>query len=132
MRKYRAIPVGEKDFVHGGHCELEGRHFIIPPDAEVCEPNVHIDPAILGAVEVIPETVGQSTGLKEIYEGDIVAGSYGIPPVRVVAPVEYDGSAFVIKTPKHTPKEVTIRTAVECLGIEAIGDIHHPELKEQR
>ena len=80
--------------------------------------------------------VMQYTGLKdkngkEIYEGDIVSGGFGIPPVGVRSVVEYDGSAFIVRTEKHNPKQATLKTAIECLDIEVIGNIHeNPELAE--
>lgn len=43
------------------------------------------------------------------YAGDTVAFSYGIPPVRVVAPViERDGRLIAL-TPGHTPIECKLR-----------------------
>lgn len=85
---------------------------------------------------IIPETVGEYTGLKdcqgkEIYEGDIIMGSFGIPPSGVKSVVSYDGSAFMIKTPFYKPKEATLKMAIECLDVEVIGNIYeNPALLE--
>ena len=69
MRPYRAIPVGGKDFVYGSYThvhDVDGNPSIIPTGKNVF-------------VSVIPETVGQSTGLHdkngrgdEIYAGSLV------------------------------------------------------------
>ena len=80
------------------------------------------------------ENIMQFTGLhdkngKEIYEGDVVHGSYGIPPRGVTSVVEYKESAFVIDTTGHKPESVTLKTGMECLDLEVIGNIHeNPEL----
>ena len=76
----------------------------------------------------------QYTGLKDnngvkIFEGDIVQGRYGIPPVRVRSQVIYDGSSFIINTKGHKPESVTLQTGMECLVLTVIGNIHeNPEL----
>ena len=97
-----------------------------------------------GGFVVIPETVGQYTGLKdkngkEIYEGDIVSfedsdGGYEYQDVVInTGIVEYGELRFYF----------TNRVAVEmddfyikdgrCDGIEVIGNIHeNPELLEEK
>ena len=70
MNKSRGISKLEKKWVYGSRLELGDRVFIVEADcgfslelSELC---------IQGAIEVIPETVGQWTGKKEIYAGDIL------------------------------------------------------------
>ncbi len=80
MKPYRAIPIDGKEFVYGWYIELEDEHYIIPDTASICY-GVSIGIShydfIEGFVKVIPETVGQQVGPKdikdkEIYQGDIV------------------------------------------------------------
>ena len=81
-------------------------------------------------------TVEQCTGLKDcngtlIYEGDLVRGSFGIPPLPVGSVVEWKNGVFGIAT-KYVPKWAHIGIAMECLDLEVIGNIHqHHELLEQ-
>lgn len=86
--------------------------------------------------EVIPETVGQYTGLNDkngnkIFEGDIVKGdreyfTYTHPYGRVV----YDGGQFLMAFDDALED-------IECLGawanaVEVIGNIHdNPELMKE-
>lgn len=89
--------------------------------------------------EVLPETVGMFTGIldkneKEIFSsiplengemsegGDIVHGSYGIPPIGVTSVVVFEKGMFMIKTPGHKPEEINLHEAIECLDLEVIGN----------
>ena len=71
--KFRAIPivkpVDSGEFVYGGHVFLEEKHYIIPDTASITY-GVKIiteHDFIEGFIEVHPDTVGMSTGLKERY-----------------------------------------------------------------
>ena len=72
---------------------------------------------------VIPETVGQFTGLKdiegkEIYEGDIILG-YNNPHVVTFA----DGAFYL------TAKNSSVRLSRTCGALKIIGNIYdNPEL----
>lgn len=86
--------------------------------------------------EVVPETVGQYTGLtdkngKKIFEGDIVTAegtAIGSPFFDdMVGKIVYEECAFFIE-PKN-PEESIYLFADECADIEVIGNIHdNPEL----
>ena len=89
-----------------------------------------------GAVNtmVIPETVGQYTGLtdkngKKIFEGDVVLFSWGDDKNRQPFYIEFVDGEF-----RATPKEITqdvwsIRIASYAPDFEVIGNIHdNPEL----
>jgi uncharacterized phage protein (TIGR01671 family) len=83
-----------------------------------------------GEVEVIPETVGQYTGLKDkngrkIFEGDIV--SFNFHEKIDVAVVLYKETSFMLKT------KTCIMFGLGCSldSIEVIGNIHdNPKILE--
>ena len=81
MRPYRGIPINGKDFLYGWYAEVENKHFIVQSDAALLRRTISDFGTIFGDVitnfvEVIPETVGQDTGLKDkngtdAYFGDL-------------------------------------------------------------
>lgn len=88
--------------------------------------------------QVIPETVGQYTGLtdkngKKIFEGDIVKAQddiFGSPFCNgITGKVVYDETAFFIE-PKDTMEAQWLFN--ECAVYEVIGNIHaNPELLKE-
>ena len=69
QRQHRAIPIGKKHFVYGWYFRLgpEGNksHYILQEKNAFWYAPVltsHDEETITGFIEVIPETVGQSTG----------------------------------------------------------------------
>ena len=84
---------------------------------------------------IIPETVGQYTGLtdkngKKIFEGDIVKAQddvFGSPFCNgIVGTVTFEETAFFIETPNIIDTQYLFN---ECAVYEVIGNIHdNPEL----
>ena len=87
--------------------------------------------------EVIPETVGQYTGLTDkngakIFEGDIVKAQDNVFGSvfcdGIVGTVTFEETAFFIETPNVID---TVYLFNECAVYEVIGNIHdNPELLE--
>jgi uncharacterized phage protein (TIGR01671 family) len=131
--KFRGKRIDNGEWVYGYYCfngyTDEQKHFIIPDYAS----------AFYG-IEVIPETVGQFTGLhdkngKEIYEGDYcklinASGFTGYGHVQC-----NDGCFdIVFKEPLFSGGVYRHRDYLKCwtinYAVEIIGNIHESELME--
>jgi len=107
MRLYRGLTKDGK-WVKGwliknphGQCFIASVADDAPPISTMAAKSLYgtHDIVIIGAVEVIPETVGQSTGLKdangaEILEGDRVTGYGGIATIKWDDCVEGGGGFY--------------------------------------
>lgn len=131
MRKYRGIRVDNGEWVYGcyvyptamnGGMLAGGKHFIINQSYSQELNN--------GFIEVLPESVGQETGLKDknLWGGDIITftprdHSTDIPQKAVVKYCE-KRACFVASS------DAWLIPLHNCRNIEIIGSIHtNPELK---
>jgi len=122
MRQYRGL-TKEGKWVYGFHYVLQSRYFIIPSDKDIDIGWTDTD-FVESFIEVIPETVGQSTGLKdkfgtEIYEGDIV--KFRNEKYQVV----FSSGSFLLNILPDAHAQIWVYHN-EC---EIIGNIHE-EAKE--
>ena len=133
MRPYRGL-TKEGKWVYGFFIETSGTSYILEKDCWDYWDEEEGQYALYGALKVIPETVGQSTGLKdktgkEIYEGDTIKFVYPASGAGTIAQVKYSST--------HTQYELIKTTGGRCEGlqeyyrdvIEIIGNVHeNPKL----
>tara|TARA_R110000744_G_scaffold246942_1_gene363430 strand:- start:6734 stop:7111 length:378 start_codon:yes stop_codon:yes gene_type:complete len=76
----------------------------------------------------------QYTGVEsrgvELYLGDVVQSSFGIPPIPVKTVIEFDDGAFIVKTPRLFPTWCVLSEFISCFSeVEVIGNIYeNPDL----
>ena len=137
--KFRGIPTDnntsydkEDGFVEGSLIKDNDKYYIV---LEVID-NIKRDDYAIYMIEVIPETVGQYTGLKdkngqEIYEGDIVYIKGETELLDIKGKVEYNDSwaQFVITNTGNIINETEPLGDYEKQDLEVIGNIYdNPEL----
>lgn len=88
---------------------------------------------VFGDVVLMKSTrLGDKNGV-DIFEGDIIRGSYGSPIVSVIASVVLeDGYFSTVKTPNHLLDQCSLDLFISLMHeIEVIGNIHeNPELMD--
>ena len=130
MRFYRGLTKDGK-WVYGWYYEdVQGHAYILTSEIRACA----------GFTEILPETVGQSTGLndkngKEIYEGDIVSLAHP----KLVATIKYEHCSFRLMHVSGSKRrqycgdgysELIFRNC--DIVIEIIGNVHeNPELTNE-
>lgn len=134
MRQYRGVPIGCKDFVYGWYAKTEGKSYIICEDKDADIKAAAYGPFYFIYIEVIPETVGQSLGYKDLYEGDIVGNgdNYNSVIEWQCNPHQDEFIGFYLHEiyPKGEPDRFHCMFAYTT-PLEAIGNIHQdPKLLE--
>ena len=125
---FRGKRVDNGEWVEGFYCGKANKTFFSP-----AEDSAQIIDKDLWWHEVIPETVGQYTGLtdkngKKIFEGDILSYIDNDDDVQYIS-VVFEECAFLIEDSGITGSDLL--TSYVCLGLTVAGNIHdNPELLE--
>ena len=125
---FRGKRADNGQWVYGFYAqELQGQHYILADEGDF------YDGPMLTMVEVIPETVGQYTGLKDkngvkIFEGDVVRYLNSIESGNGV--VIFDACAFLFNWIDIDEIDSLLRYFQCSKELEVIGNLHdNPELK---
>ena len=132
--------VFNEGFVYGSLIVKCKKHYICIGVAGA-KLNCLINNATVTLVEVIPETVGQFTGItddngKKIFEGDILGITNCDPDYNYITKVYFDSNTLCVDVEGQDYDYTSIGFAIEiwdneCDQIEIIGNIYdNPELLE--
>ena len=123
---FRGKRADNGQWVYGFYAqELQGQHYILADEGDF------YDGPMLTMVEIIPETVGQYTGLDDkngvkIFEGDVVRYLNSIESGNGV--VKYDNCAFLFNWIDIDEIDSLLRYFQCSKELEVIGNIHdNPE-----
>lgn len=136
--KFRGKRVDNGEWVYGYliECGVSGKAYIFPNGWDVDESERIGEEGCLRLItfEVIPETVGQYTGLKdkngkEIYEGDIIEYVYREHVEIYRAPIKYESDRFIADWINNSVLKKDVHFWTTERKIQVIGNIHdNPEL----
>lgn len=134
MRSYRAIPIGRKDFEYGSYVSVVGKHYIVRK-AQTLLHSLYPVPYVR-LIEVIPETVGQSTGVPDKNDAKIYKGDKIEYCGHKLYEVVWDSCAYykLREINPDTPewKRDCIDFVETAKGeLEIIGNIHKEKTNEQ-
>ena len=136
MRQYRGqvkgVDTPKARWAYGDKFEVGGRGFIVPDDAWLDSKAMVTAEGLYGFIEVIPETLGRNTGLKdkdgvEVYYGDVVEAKSTFDHEIITGVVGFSDASFMIKN-----------GCITCYrwmdyNLKVIGNIHDtPELLEAK
>ena len=123
---FRGKRIDTGQWVYGFYAkELQGQHYILADEGDF------YDGPMLTMVEIIPETVGQYTGLDDkngvkIFEGDVVRYLNSIESGNGV--VKYDACAFLFNWIDIDEIDSLLRYFQCSKELEVIGNVHdNPE-----
>ena len=123
---FRGIDEGTEEWVYGYYCEST---------AQFHKGKEHsiFDDKTISKYSIIPETVGQFTGLTDrngtrIFEGDVVTGLF-LFELSVNAVVTFQDGAFGLEWYRGNVKTFNAFTSICNVEYEVIGNVHdNPEL----
>lgn len=128
--KFRGLRKDNNEWAFGSlSVEYDGTCFISWWEGVLVDPEVNCVEPKQFSVEVLPETVGQYTGQKDIKGNDVYEGDF-VRQGDLACPVTYENGAFHIMFNRNQGSSVAIQERLK--KFEIIGNIHqNKELLKQ-